>query len=487
MSGRIHELPEEQEQELIRAHGPNLIKRLGQVLRTARLHDLRNQALSGVLRAAVESTNSMTEQLGEVLMMAQDQTVHLNDQKVRMSRSGSEHLSVVSKYLRGRGAGGLILTGTSTEDDWRVALQALKDSPEVQGEDATSDVQVLRLNEHLNSQKVKSIAFAPPWALKLAHIGAEAGEATSIEINTGREIYVYIRALRAVQALHRRVRANAHHLGLARVVQQLVELEQDHPRYWQKLLLLKEAAELPIRHSVHCAILSIALGAHLGMSRSALVDLGMSALVADAGMALVPEQVQSKPNPTGEDLLLIQHHPADSARIALSNTRIDVSAIRRARVAWEHQRSFDGSGYPTPFKAGPQHLFTRIFAIADTFNTLTSHRPGVKGMYPEQALAAMLEMRGDTLDPTLVLHFVNLTGRLPLNTPVELESGAIGRVFRPPVDPLLVARPRVRIFYGPDRKKLEPPWDLDLQVQNPDGSYKHSIAKVLPRKLAPGG
>ncbi|MFT5586351.1 MAG: HD-GYP domain-containing protein (c-di-GMP phosphodiesterase class II) [Cognaticolwellia sp.] len=371
----------------------------------------------------------------------------------------------------------------TSEKDWRIALQALKDTAELKGDQAANDAHVLRLNEQLTAAGMKSIAFAPPWALKLAHIGAEAGEASSVEINTGREIYVYIRALRAVQALQRRVRNNAPHLGLTLVVQQLIELEQDHPRYWQKLLLLKDAPEFAIRHPVHSTILAIALGSQLGLPRGPLVDLGMASLVADAGMALVPEETLAQQNPTGEDLLLLRQHPVDSARIALSNTRIDTGAIRRARVAWEHQRHFDGSGYPTPFRPGGQHLFTRIFAVAEAFDTLTSHRQGQQGMYPEQALAAMLEMRGTLLDPTIVLYFVNMTGRLPLNTPVQLENGAIGRVYRPPVDPLQVSRPCVRLFYGPDRKKLEPPWDLDLLSQNLDGSFKHSIAKVLPRKL----
>ena len=482
MSDRI-ELPEAEEEELIKANGPRLIQRLGQVLRTARLHDLHNQALSGVLAGTVETTNSMTEQLGEVLMMCEDQTVHLNDRRVRTSRSGTEHLSVVSKFLRGRGAGGLILSGRNTEQDWRIALQLLKDSPELNREEEATGAQVLRLNEQLLAKEVKSIAFAPPWALKLAHIGAEAGEGNSVEINTGREIYVYIRALRAVQALQRRVRNNAPHLGLALVVQQLIELEKDHPRYWQRLLLLKDAPDFAIRHPVHSTILALALGSQMGLTRGPLVDLGMACLEADAGLALVPDATLALEHPSGEDLLLIQQHPVDSTRIALSNTRIDTSAIRRARVAWEHQRHFDGSGYPTPFRPGTQHLFTRIFAVAEAFDALTSHQPGAQGMYPEQALAALLNMRGTLLDPTVVLSFINLTGRLPLNTPVQLKSGAIGRVYRPPVDPLQVNRPRVRIFYGPDRQKLEHPLELDLLERDSDGSFKNSIAKVLPRKL----
>ncbi|MFT5582732.1 MAG: hypothetical protein ACI9VR_000308, partial [Cognaticolwellia sp.] len=157
MSERI-ELPEEEEQELIKAHGARLIQRLGQVLRTARLHDLHNEALSGVLASAVETTNSMTDQIGEVLMLCEDQTVHLNDQRVRMSRSGTEHLTVVSKYLRGRGAGGMVLTGMTSEKDWRIALQALKDTAELKGDQAANDAHVLRLNEQLTAAGVKSIA-----------------------------------------------------------------------------------------------------------------------------------------------------------------------------------------------------------------------------------------------------------------------------------------------------------------------------------------
>ncbi|MED5374824.1 MAG: HD domain-containing phosphohydrolase [Myxococcota bacterium] len=467
---------------LIQQHGPKLVQRLGQVVRTARLHDLQNHAFTGILTAAIEASSNLTAQLGEVLLLVQDQTAHINDTRVRLSRNGMEHLAVVSSYLRARGIGGLVLQGESDDAQWRTTMQTLKDAEEIPEDQQASDANSLRLNELLEQEGVRGLGFAPPWQLKLAHLGAEAGEAESLEVTTGRELYIYIRALRAIQALQLRVRHGRHQLGLVRIAQQLIELDGDHPRYWQKLLLLKDTASYELRHPVHSTILAIALGRRLGLSRTALLDLAQACLVADIGLALVPAQILEQPELSGEDKVLYEHHPADSARVALGASKLDTSGIRQARVAWEHERRFDGQGYPQPLQPGQQHLFTRIYAVAETFDRLTSHGPTRRGMYPEQALAKMLEMRGAELDPTLVLHFINMTGRLPLNTPVQLDNGEMGRVFAPPGDPLQVRRPKVRVFYGADRQKLEPPIDRDLLTRDPSG-YRWSIAKVLPRKL----
>ena len=398
MSERI-DLPEEEEQELIKANGPRLIQRLGQVLRTARLHDLHNAALSGILASAVETTNAMTEQLGELLMMCEDQTVHLNDQRVRMSRSGTEHLSVVSKYLRGRGAGGMVLTGTTTEEDWRTALQALKDSPELKGEAAADDAHVLRLNEHLTDSGVKSIAFAPPWALKLAHVGAQAGEASSVEINTGREVYVYIRALRAIQALQRRVRNNAPHLGLARIVQQLIELEQDHPRYWQKLLLLKDAPEYPIRHPVHSTILAIALGSQLGLTRAPLVDLGMATRrreergpggVMGTYAYMAPEQISGAAVDQRTDLY------------ALGVTLYEALAGLRPYRARGPAGYLEAHLRAEPRRPLPEHTPQRLAEVVKALMARDpAHRPQTASLALTQ-LTGVQAWSGDLLEPPLV-------------------------------------------------------------------------------------
>jgi HD-GYP domain-containing protein (c-di-GMP phosphodiesterase class II) len=465
--------------------GADLVLKLSQLLRTARLHALNNKALDRPLEGTLETMNRVLSGHEEVILLGENYTVQVNGVRVRMRRGLVEQAELLTRYLRSRGVGGLLVNQVTTAADWRTVLTVLQAAPEVQADEhLDDDAWSVQLNAELVQADVKHIKFAAPLRLKVAHLGAMGGEGESVRVAADRPLYVYIRSLRAVQALYLRVQHNRPHLGLARVVQQLVEVEGEMPRYWQKLLYLKGGPSYEVRHPVNVAVLSIALGKRLGLNRSALLDLGVSALVADAGMALVPEGIRNKAGKlSADERLLLEHHPVDSARVVLESTRMDPAGCRRVRAAFEHQLGWNGSGYPHVLTQRPQHLFARIYAIAELYDALTSTTAWRKGMYPEAALAKLIELRGQQLDPTLVLHFVNLLGRIPLASPLRLDTGEIARVHAPPRDPDFLQRPVVKVIYGADREKLDEPVLVDLMDQDDQGNYTRSIVEVLPRRL----
>ena len=71
-------------------------------------------------------------------------------------------------------------------------------------------------------------------------------------------------------------------------------------------------------------------------------------------------------------------------------------------------------------------------------------------------------------------RFVQLMGIYPVGTMVRLNTGALAVVTRAyPLDP---SRPRVRVVFAPDGRRLGLPFDLDLWDVEPDPARPSSIA-----------
>ena len=77
-----------------------------------------------------------------------------------------------------------------------------------------------------------------------------------------------------------------------------------------------------------------------------------------------------------------------------------------ADIALAHHEKFDGSGYPNGLKGEAIPLFSRIVAVADVFDALTSERPYKKAWPLEQAAQHLREHSGTHFDPQCVQAFL---------------------------------------------------------------------------------
>ena len=77
-----------------------------------------------------------------------------------------------------------------------------------------------------------------------------------------------------------------------------------------------------------------------------------------------------------------------------------------AEIVYSHQEHFDGSGYPRGLRGEQIHIGARIFAIADTFDAITSNRPYRKANTMEAARKEILRCAGAQFDPSIVDVFV---------------------------------------------------------------------------------
>lgn len=78
-----------------------------------------------------------------------------------------------------------------------------------------------------------------------------------------------------------------------------------------------------------------------------------------------------------------------------------------AEIARGHHEKFDGSGYPAGISGTDIPIFSRIVAVADVFDALTSERPYKKAWTLEAAVDFLVHGSGKHFDPQCVQAFLN--------------------------------------------------------------------------------
>jgi HD-GYP domain-containing protein (c-di-GMP phosphodiesterase class II) len=243
------------------------------------------------------------------------------------------------------------------------------------------------------------------------------------------------------------------------------------------LTAIKSHDDYTLNHSINVCILSLSLGAQLGLDKDSLHSLGLSALLYDLGKVRIPEDILNKESPlTADEWAIIKSHATEGADLL---KRIQLVDQMPMIVAYEHHQRHDLQGYPEPHGAGEQHLFSKVVALCDAYDAMTTSRPFRREIRPDKALAVLMQGRGKAYDPALTKAFVAMLGIYPMGAVVRVDDGAIGIVYRVNRDDLL--RPRVKVLIDAAGRWLDEPHVLDLRlVDSKTGSWARSIDECIP-------
>ena len=77
-------------------------------------------------------------------------------------------------------------------------------------------------------------------------------------------------------------------------------------------------------------------------------------------------------------------------------------------IVYSHQEKFDGTGYPRGLKGEEIPRGSRIFAIADTLDAITSDRPYRAAQPFSAAKAEIVRCSGTQFDPEIVRAFTSM-------------------------------------------------------------------------------
>ncbi len=147
----------------------------------------------------------------------------------------------------------------------------------------------------------------------------------------------------------------------------------------------------------------------------------VAAPVHDLGKIGTTDLVLSKPGKlTDEEREIIKQHAAEGASILgiLSMYREASTVVRN------HHERWDGRGYPDGLSGEEIPIGSRIIAVADTYDAMTSDRVYRKALTHQIAMAEIRRGAGTQFDPTIVEAFVRAMGEQPVVVEVATANVA---------------------------------------------------------------
>ena len=166
-------------------------------------------------------------------------------------------------------------------------------------------------------------------------------------------------------------------------------------------------------HSQKVATYAVMLGEAIGIEPERLSALRIAALLHDIGKIGIPDNLLLKQQRFNEaEKKEIQRHTTLAASIlkhvpSLSNLL--------PHIVHHHER-FDGTGYPDGIRGVEIPLESRILAIADSYDAMTSLRPYRPPLQLRDAITELRQCAGTQFDPELVMAFCKIIGQNCHNT-----------------------------------------------------------------------
>jgi putative nucleotidyltransferase with HDIG domain len=230
----------------------------------------------------------------------------------------------------------------------------------------------------------------------------------------------------------------------APLVEEISESITRNPEAFLNLARLKTKDDYTYMHSVAVCALMIALGKQLGLSGDDLKEVGLAGLLHDVGKMMIDDEVLNKPGKlTDEEFNLIKEHPRKGWELLKDSAEITSTALD---VCLHHHERVDGTGYPERISGDTLTLFSRMGAVCDVYDALTSNRCYKNGWEPAETIRKMAEWRNGHFDERVFQAFVKTIGIYPSGTLVRLKSGRLAIVIEQTEKSLLT--PVVKAFFS---------------------------------------
>lgn len=155
-------------------------------------------------------------------------------------------------------------------------------------------------------------------------------------------------------------------------------------------------------HSERVGEICEAIGREMGFDQEELSELKLIGLMHDIGKIGIDEKILNKDGKlTSEEYEEIKKHPEIGYRILSSaNQMSDIAEYTLA-----HHERWDGKGYPNGISEKEIPLVSRIIAVADAYDAMTSERTYRNPLSEEAAVEELRKNAGTQFDPIIVKIF----------------------------------------------------------------------------------
>ena len=174
-------------------------------------------------------------------------------------------------------------------------------------------------------------------------------------------------------------------------------------------------------HTERVARYSVVLARALELPQAEVESIHWGALLHDVGKIGILDAVLNKPGLlTEEERQHVQEHAEIGSNIV---RHLRYLASAREIVRHHHER-VDGKGYPDGVMGDRLGLGSRIVAVADSFDAMTTHRPYRPAMSVAEVLRILKEGSGTQYDPAVVEVLIAEVQAGRIRPPVEMQAAA---------------------------------------------------------------
>ncbi len=158
-------------------------------------------------------------------------------------------------------------------------------------------------------------------------------------------------------------------------------------------------------HAERIKKLAIKLGNSINLYQNKLDELILLSALHDIGKIAISEDILNKSDKlTEREWRRIKKHPEIGYNICESSPQLVV--IAEAVLA--HHEWWDGSGYPLGLKGEDIPITSRIIAIADSYDVMTTGRNYKEPLSKDEAIKELRRYSGIQFDPKLVKNFIEI-------------------------------------------------------------------------------
>lgn len=479
------------------------------LLRLARLYDADNVNLNDPVAALADWAEQVAEG-DQISLQSEGGVIYLNKRPLRGGRQAFNTIQALTKVLGEFGLAEVSFALPIEQEGLRQFLNLIR-----------SAEGGLALKEALKASPLSERfrIFLPGEATGTATVRkVEIDEDTYFPLAYSRTLILlreYVKNLRSEQL------SRYFSQKLQRAAQELVTLSARNEHRLLALASIRGADEYQFTHMVNTGLLAVCLGRRLGLTNLQLSDLAYAAFLHGIGRFRTAPELLAKTELEKNERREVGRHPYRSLEAFLESKQISSRAQIAALVAFQFDLWRRWTRLRIP--VFDVHPYTKIVAVCELYDALTSEREDRPAIAPDEALdrIRMLQLKvapggldgstrlvglpgsrvlgstsvdtrrhgastggdsargSETFDPTVVSTFGAMLGVFPSGTLVQLVGGEVAVVVHS--NPELLRRPLVAVIRDAGGAEVEPDY-RDLAEQDVQGKFRSGIERLLDRE-----
>ena len=179
-------------------------------------------------------------------------------------------------------------------------------------------------------------------------------------------------------------------------------------------------------HSKRVTAFTIAIARAMDLPQERVRIIARGAFLHDVGKMAIPDAILRKPGRLSpEEQAIMREH----ALLGYQMLRKIPFLAEASDIVYSHQERYDGSGYPRGLRGDQIPLGARIFAVADTFDAMTSDRPYRAAQSIPSGRREIERHSGKQFDPEVVKTFLAIPEHIWTELRSEIETQTARRRY----------------------------------------------------------